>query len=664
MGRGDQDKRVRRAREQIDKALARRDVESMVEAVLALDKAAREPLFALTSGVFRQTLSELQKTSAWARLHTLAARVEQEPRLLTEGADEAAAASARWPLFLACMRARDFARANRIWKFLVDKVTARAPALARAIATWIEGKGQISADAIADLDLDGLPALAVPDPRIGIEASGQPRPAPPSAPASAAQAEDALNVLFATQPLTVVADTLRTWLERAPGDIAKVLRTRAGSLTLRELLVHASSKESLALPAQLLARLSEETEDDLVSELLIASRLLMMAVVAQTPKRGESESLEAVAAALVKTKQFKDVAKTLARDFSRLQRLVPLALRVCQSALSSAASMPDESLFPLWVQALYLNAPPPEVDAEKQVSTPGPTWLQSASREVCKRGKALATYLERLDSPARDKLLDDLLWGQPNEIVSDLIDALWKDASEELRREISYLLPDLMEMAEETSMSILENSRIFGDMATFDRIAAAANKADPALPFLAAGGLAIWRRFGLRSLPYCVALVPFALSQASQPSQRIEVVKAYVGSRVDIEAWLESIRELSLDGLEMLPSLIDEIMRVMLDRFQDDRIALARALDYTVKFHAPITLVKSLGHAYQRAALAEDNTENTPEDERARDILALLFRGKIKKSPAKGRAKRRRKTTSMPDGSGAQLELPLGEDEP
>src|SRR5450759_4421048 len=665
MGRGDQDKRERRAREQIDRALARRDLESGVDAVLAVDKISREPLLALVSPAFRQTLSELQKTSAWARLHTLAARAEQEPRLLSHGADEAGVASARWPLFLACIRARDFARAGRTWKFLVEKVTSRAPALARAIAAWIAGQGQIDPREMADMDLDGLSALAAPDPRLGIESAGRPRLAPPAAPASSAQAEEALYILFATQALTVVADTLRAWLDRAPSDLALTLRRQAGSLAMRELLVHASSRSSLALPAQLLARLSEGAEDDLAKEILLATRLLVTAAVAKTSKQGEYESLAHLAAALVRTTQFKGVAEILARDFRCIPGLASLAISICQSALARASSMSDEHLFPLWIQMLHLNAPPPEAEPEDRLWFPGPTWLQAASREVCKRGKSLAAYLDKLDPSARGKMLDSLLWGQPSEIVADIMDALWKDAGEGMRRALARMLPDLVEMAEEDSNDMLWGSRSTGDMAAIDRIALAASKADPDLPFLAAGGLSLWRRFGLRLLPYFVELLPYALSQASQPGQRTEAVKAYVGNRVDIEAWLEALRELSMSDAKMLPSLIAETCQAMIERFRTDRIALARAIEYTLKFDAPLSLLKTLAHAYQRAALA-DSADPTPEDEQAQRVLDRMFGGKPKKYPTKGRAKRGRKAPRKPtlQSGSDQLELPLDENDP
>ena len=241
------------------------------------------------------------------------------------------------------------------------------------------------------------------------------------------------------------------------------------------------------------------------------------------------------------------------------------------------------------------------------------------------------------------------------------MDALWKDASEELRRELARMLPDLMEMAEDASINLLEGSHSFADMATVARLASAATKADPDLPFLAAGGLTLWRRFGLRSLPYFVELLPYALFQASQPGQRMEAVKAYIGNRVDIEAWLEVLRELSMGDAEMILSLIAETSQAMLDRFRDDRIALARALDYAAKSDVPFSILKTLAHAYQRAMFAEDGAEPTPEDERAQHILALMFGSKAKKSPTKGRAKRKRKAPREPQVDSGQLALPIDE---
>jgi hypothetical protein len=664
MGRGDQDKRERRAREQIDKALARRDVESAVDAVLALDKAAREPLLALVAPAFRHALPDMQKASAWARLHTLAARAEQEPRLLSHAADEATVANARWPLFLACMRARDFARAGRIWRLLVETVNARVPALARAITAWIGGQGHISPQDVADLDVDRLPALSAADPRHGTESRTQLHLAPPAQPTSSAAAKEALYLLFATQPPVIVAETLRAWLERAPTDVATTLRKQGGSLALRELLLQASSGTPLVVPAQLLARLGDGAKDDLAQEILVATRLLITRVASKTPKRGESEALDALASALVRTTPFEDLAEILARDFARVPELAALARVTCQSALSRAASLPDQHLIPLWIQALHLNAPRPEAEPEDQLGLSGPTWLQAASREVCRRGKALANYCSKLDGHARNRMLSSLRWGQPGEIVADIMDVLWKDASEEVRGDLARMLPDFIEMAEQQSEYQLQDSLSLADMATVERIALAASKADPDLPFLAAGGLSVWRRFGLRSLPYCAELLPYALSQASEPSHRFEIVQAYVGSRVDIDAWLEVIAELSLGEAAMLPSLMVETCHAMIERFRTDRIALAHAIGRIVKLDLPFSLLKDVAHAYQRAVLA-DSAEPTSEDEEAQTLLRLMLGDRPKKSPGKSRTKRTKKAPRKTDprsGTG-QLELPLDEND-
>jgi hypothetical protein len=454
---------------------------------------------------------------------------------------------------------------------------------------------------VADLDLDRLPPSAAPDPRLGVDSRAQPHLAPPALPTSSAGAEEALYVLFATQPPIVVAESLRAWLERAPSEVALTLRKQGGSLALRELLLQASSKDPLAVPARLLARLSDGAKDDLAEEILLATRLLITTVATKTPRRGESEALEALA----------------------------------------AAAEPEDRL---WLS--------------------GPTWLQAASREVCRRGKALAAYSSKLDRHARSEMLDGLLWGQPGEIVADIMDVLWKDASEEVRDDLARMLPDMMEMAEEDSQRMMLGSQSFADMATVDRIALAASKADPNLPFLGAGGLSLWRRFGLRLLPYFAELLPYALSQTSQPSQRFEIVQAYVGNRADITAWLEVIGELSLGDSTMLPSLIAETCRAMIERFRTDRIALARAIDRIAKLDVPLGLLKNVAHAYQRAVLA-DGAEPTAEDQRAQAVLSLMFGDRPKRSPGKGRAKRRKKAPrkTNPRSGPGQLELPLDEND-
>ena len=232
MGRGGDEKALRRAQAQLDKAIARRDVESAVDVLLALDKATREPLLESVASLFRRVLPDLQRQSAWARLHTLAARAEQEPRLLSHGTNDPG--PARWPLFLACMRARDFTRAQRYWQALTQRVTERAPALAQVIAAWVAGQGQVDARALATLDLSALPAPAAVDPRLGNEsATRSPGLPPPDPPTTAERISDAVHLLFAAQPLHVAGDIVLAWHGKAPPEITAGIRGLACSLAMR-----------------------------------------------------------------------------------------------------------------------------------------------------------------------------------------------------------------------------------------------------------------------------------------------------------------------------------------------------------------------------------------------------------------------------------------------
>jgi len=665
MGQGHEDKRVRRARAQIDKALARQDVDLAVEAVMALEKAARPPFFTQASPFFRRKLADLHRTGTWARLHTLAARAEQEPRLLTHEADDAQQAVARWPLFLACMRARDFGRAGRYWQSLHDGVAARAPGLARALRAWVQGQGQIDSSCLADLDLDRLPGSVALDSSGPSHARPRSRPAVPAAPASVEQVEDALHTLFAAQPLPVASDTLRVWLDGASPALAKTLRSQAGSLATRELLIAASAGTSLAEAGQALARMAAGAADDVAEGLLLATRLFLETAATKQLRLVEAAALDALVAALVTTTQMESVADVLAIDLAGQPGLASAALRICQGILTRAETLPDPRLFAIWLLALDLNGPADDVDQEDLHNVPGPTWLQAATRAVCGRATALAACLDQLDPKVRDDRLDDLVWGQPVDLVADLIDAVWTVASEDTRRSLASIIPALITTAEDLSLDRMASSRSLGHMAIFDRIAAAADTADPDLPFFGAGGLVMWNRLGLRALPYHEWLLPFALSQAHNVGQHVEVVKTYVAGKADIHAYLEVMRELGQGDSRILPPLVDETCRLMIERFRNDRVALARGLIDAATLGAPWLYQKKLAHAYQRAVLVGDDAAVTPDDRRAVKIMASIL-GEQDRSPRKSQTGKGRKANQRrkPKQSKEQLPLPLDEEEP
>ena len=663
---------MRRAQAQLGKAIARRDPEGAADALLGLDKLAREPELAPCASLFRQALPELHRQSAWGRLHTLAARSEQEPRLLSHGADDAAVAHALWPLFLACMRARDYARAQRLWQKLYDWIAGRAPALSQAIAAWLAGRGQVESEALAGLDLRRLPEPAPVDQRLGVDSSARwPKPPPPAPPATPESVPDSVHLLFATQSLRQVGDILLGGQAGATPEIAASFRHLAGSLAMRELLLRASSGEGIGEAAQLLARIvhhpNDPTPDDLANEILLAIRFLVGRMGVGSASRDEREALSGLMAALVRLPAFAAVADVLARDFAEIPPLAPLALQVCEHALARARDLAPTPFFALWSQALALHSPRPEHPDDERERSPAPAWLQSASRLACERGKELGSFLATLAGWARARWADALAWGLPYLITVDLIEAVWNHANDEVRRDLAERLDDLILDAEDASIErVMSNPRSV-DFTYVERMAAAAEAADPGLPFIGADGLKVWRRLGAKALPFNVRLLPFALFEAKDPSRHFDAAKAYVGNRPEIDAWLEVIDELQECDTTALVPLLTQIERHVLGRYQDDRPALARALIWGYRTRARLDFVRDLAHAYARASLT-NGLEVIADEKLAARIAAIVLRlgtkaRGTKPSASKPKKRKPRQPRSNEQRELFQLDLPLPIDE-
>lgn len=669
MGHGSQDKALRRAEAQLDKAVARRDVEGAVAALFSLDKLEREPLLGRSASLVRQMLPELHRQSAWGRLHTLAARVEQEPRLLAHGADDATAAHARWPLLLACMRARDFARAQRMWLLLADLVAARAPALHGAIAAWVAGQGQVDASALAGLDLARLPEPAAVDPRLGVEPTARAPKAPPPAPPETADAVfDVVHLLFSTQSLRQASDILIAWQARATPDVAMSMRRLAASLATRELLLRASEGDRIGEAAQLLARLVQSAPNpaDSANEILLAARFLVGMVATGSASRDEREALAGLMAALGRIPTFTPVAEAIAGDFAKIPALAPLALLLCEQVLASTPELAAGQFFPLWARALTLHSPRPKARDEERERRPAPPWLQSVSQRACARGDELAAYLKGLEGWARARLVDALVWGLPYTITVDLIDAAWKDATDEVRRDLVEPLDDLILDAEDASLERVMANPYSIDHAHVERAVAAAQAADPGLPFFAADGLKVWRRLGPRALPFNVRLLPFAIFDGKDPRRHFDLACTCVGQRTEIAAWLEIVDELrECDTAAVLP-LLHELELHILQRYGSDRPALVRALIWGNRTEAPLRFMRDLACAYQRVALrpgdaraAGDKPELSADDKLAAKIAAFVLRfgAKTRSKPRPARKpKQKRPRAHQP---AEQLVLPI-----
>jgi hypothetical protein len=659
MARGSEEKATRRAQAQLDKALARRDPEGAVDAVLGLDKLARQPLLDPCASLFRRMLPELHRQAAWGRLHTLAARSEQEPRLVSQGADDEACARARWLLLLASMRARDFARAQRLWSLLEAWIAGRTPALSQALAAWVLGHGEVTPDALSGLDLAKFPEAAPVDPRLGHEPSARPHAPPPAAPATLGEVEDAVHQLFATQTLNQVGDILVTWLSRAQPEIAAAVQRLAGSLALHELLIRVSAHASIGEPAQLLVRLVKNAPkpEAMADEILLAIRCLLSRTVSGAAGRDERDALPDLLAALLRIPRFAAVADAIVRDLAAIKPLAPMILPVCERVLSHARDLPLPQYFALWARALSLHCPLPTSPDDEPERRPTPVWLQAASRFACERGNDVAAFLKALERRECALLVHSMVWGLPCFTAVDLFDAAWNDASDEIRREFAMQLDEIILDAEDASIDRLMVNPGPAEFSYLERMSAASAAADPGLPFIAADGLKIWRRLGVRALPFSVRLLPFALFEAKDPRRYLDAVKAHVGGRRDIEAWLDVIDELLSCDTPKLTRLLGEVQDHILNSYKNERPAIVRALIWSARIQAPLGFTRDLARAYE--ALPPPDLPKADADEKlAARIAAMVLRLGTKRrndKPVRRKPKKPRK-----HDRGEQLDLPMG----
>jgi hypothetical protein len=247
------DKRLRRAAEQVQRCLARRDLTGAVGVLMELPAQARIPLLAVVAPAFPGGVAALAARGGWGELHTLAARAEVEPGLLPAAAtesptpSEAAASGAdqtRWRLLLACLRAKDWSRAGRYLTALRPLLATQSPVLEQIVAAWIARKGELDPDAVAATGWRAAPSPAR-DPRLGHEPAPRARPCPP-APTAAPQAETAVLALAATRPFSAFTDGVIAWLTAAAGPVALEIRQTAAGLAVRELLRAASAGAPLS----------------------------------------------------------------------------------------------------------------------------------------------------------------------------------------------------------------------------------------------------------------------------------------------------------------------------------------------------------------------------------------------------------------------------------
>jgi hypothetical protein len=139
----------RRWLEDARKFLGRGDLEGALPVLLRLPQPLRDELLPRAAPLFRRAVEEQHRRGAWGMLSGLAARAEAERGLVERGVDPEEAQSLYWPLMWAAGRARDWARAQRLWELLATTVRESAPRLAAAVEAWIVSQGSPASEAVA-----------------------------------------------------------------------------------------------------------------------------------------------------------------------------------------------------------------------------------------------------------------------------------------------------------------------------------------------------------------------------------------------------------------------------------------------------------------------------------------------------------------------------------
>jgi hypothetical protein len=634
----------RKVRERIERSLARRDPEGALEGLLTIPAAARLPILPRVAASLEMSAPELQRQGAWGRLHVLAARAEAEPRLLLdspgapnaaagagtgprdEGALHTAVASApggaaeavaggphrtRWVLLLACLHAKDWARATRYLAGLRPVLDARAPALGRALAAWIERRGQLEVDSLGSL-LAALPEPASPDPRLGYEAPSRRRASLPAPPATADEVEGQVLALAATQPFLTFSETVLAWQARASDVVAAALARAAAPIAVREILLALARNAAPIDSALLLGRLARSVPGDEVvaGELHLGTRLALprlagappgspaTSATVAAPDRKTSAALGELAAGAARH----DAPQAFVVDWLTASEPDGVAragwLRVAEGLLAAAGDTfaPGRRL-QVWAAAMSAWIRDKHGDGERPRL---PSWLQAATELVAGQNDALAAFVRSLAAGPRRALLASVLTGASLPAATSILGACWDGADEEGRREMSPMVVSLMDRAhEETDDSDLMAE--LGQRSMLGRLMRALDGDEGGMPPLVGPMRAVWRRVGERAVRYHPELLAWALSESKSPGEARRRIADYRAGRRDVDVLLEAIRAVAETERDDLADLVVDLEREVLRSFADDPASLARAFRWARTRGAPGRLLRDLARALLEA---------------------------------------------------------------
>ena len=571
-------------------ALARRDAERAVSALLRLPAPDRSAGLADAAPLFRATVAKEFREGSWSRLVFWAARAEREPRLLTLNAAADEEREARWALLWGAAHSREWARARLHLSAILAHLP---PPLATALQAYLAADGAPGPDLFLALrpPRPGRPA----DPRLGYDPRQRAarRGAAPRAPARAEEVEPAVLASRALLGPAEFAATIEKWADGAPqlapALLASATRLIAGDLCA-QLAAGAPAWEAARAVARWWRRLGTPTE--LAAEATLALRAAGAAARGRSQVLGRDEARafsEIVrAAALFPGLRGAAVALAAHTPFALEARSIALAM------LEELCEHPDGSPLLLTALTAWVSAPDPGA------SPPG--WIERGFSQLLDRPGELARCLRQVPLGTQQVVVATAPAALRVADAERFLDQAWSWADEDAKRALldgfdellarvrvaqegtpelpPALLREMMRgVAAEMGMDLDEQ-----ELREMLKLPAARQLAGGMMADMMTGsggwlpGAArhLWDRFIERIMPYRISYLETALQNSKGKVERDRAAERYLGDRGgDALAMLEAIRSAEHEKCQLASKAM---LERLVGRLEGDREGLARAL--------------------------------------------------------------------------------------